>query len=226
MPSSTRINKEQTLLFLNHVLLERTIHKGKRNASIDNNTCPSSETCLPLSTETTLLSTAPTHPTSIDIPLWTSIDTEPRDMVATLVLIQDATGNLHDKEDLSEETSFGISYRDVDIMPLRCQDPARLGLGQDLVREVLSAYMTCLGMNRATSKGRLEIDLHSFKGAFVDNIGRASGVDQHSRYVDVLDRQLDDKEIVVGFGLIGRCPVLERNDIVSCWSGHPVSFII
>ncbi|KAF2576224.1 hypothetical protein F2Q70_00002110 [Brassica cretica] len=41
-------------------------------------------------------------------------------------------------------------------MPLRCQDPARLGLGQDLVREVLSAYMTCLGMNRATSKGRLE----------------------------------------------------------------------
>ncbi|KAF3576916.1 hypothetical protein DY000_02032920 [Brassica cretica] len=59
-----------------------------------------------------------------------------------------------------------------------------------------------------------------------NNIGRASGVDQHSRYVDVLDRLLDDKEIVVGSGRIGRCPVLERNDIVSCWSGHPVSFIV
>ncbi|KAF2603320.1 hypothetical protein F2Q70_00025914 [Brassica cretica] len=63
-------------------------------------------------------------------------------------------------------------------------------------------------------------------GSQVDNIGRTSGVDQHSRYIDVLDRQLDEKEMIVGFGLIGRCPVLERNDIVSCWSGHPVSFIV
>ncbi|KAF2578160.1 hypothetical protein F2Q68_00005279 [Brassica cretica] len=59
--------------------------------------------------------------------------------------------------DLSEETSFGISYQGVDTMPLRCQDPARLGLGQDLVRELLSTYTTCLDTNRATSKGRLEM---------------------------------------------------------------------
>ncbi|KAF2607745.1 hypothetical protein F2Q68_00043034 [Brassica cretica] len=56
------------------------------------------DTRLPPSTETTLPSTAHTHPTSIDIPPWISIDTEPRDMVATIVLIQDATGNLHDQE--------------------------------------------------------------------------------------------------------------------------------
>ncbi|KAF3604642.1 hypothetical protein F2Q69_00035489 [Brassica cretica] len=47
--------------------------------------------------------------------------------------------------------------RGVDIMPLRCQDPARLGLGQDLVCELLSAYTTYLDMNGATSKGRLEM---------------------------------------------------------------------
>ncbi|KAF3555084.1 hypothetical protein F2Q69_00013723 [Brassica cretica] len=98
MPSSTRSNKEQTLLFSDPALLEPILRKGKRNASADNNTCPSTDTCLPQSTETTLSSTTPTHPKSIDSPLRTSIDTEPRDMVATLVLIQDATGNLHDQE--------------------------------------------------------------------------------------------------------------------------------
>ena len=40
----------------------------------------------------------PYTPATIDIPPRTSIDTEPRDMVATLVLIQDAVGNLHDQE--------------------------------------------------------------------------------------------------------------------------------
>ena len=98
MPNSTRSNKEHTLLFSDPALLERTIRKGKRISSIDNNTGSSTDIHLQLSTETTLPSTAHTHPTSIDIPPRTSIDTEQRDMVATLVLIHDATGNLHDQE--------------------------------------------------------------------------------------------------------------------------------
>ncbi|KAF3582782.1 hypothetical protein DY000_02033223 [Brassica cretica] len=98
MPSSTRSNKEHTLLFSDPTLLERTIRKSKRNASIDNITCSSNDTRLPPSTETILPSTAHTHSTSINIPPRTSIDTEPRDMVATLVLIHDTTGNLHDQD--------------------------------------------------------------------------------------------------------------------------------
>ncbi|XP_048621676.1 uncharacterized protein LOC106446274 isoform X2 [Brassica napus] len=98
MPNSTRSNKEHTLLFSDPTLLERTIRKSKRTALIDNNACSSTDTRLPPSIETTLPLTAHTHPTSIDTPPWTSIDTKPRNMVATLVLIQDATGNLHDQE--------------------------------------------------------------------------------------------------------------------------------
>ena len=48
--------------------------------------------------QTTPPATFHTHPTSIDTPPWTSIDTEPQNMIAKLVLIQDATGNLHYQE--------------------------------------------------------------------------------------------------------------------------------
>ena len=48
--------------------------------------------------ETTLPSTDTSHPTSINTSHRTSIHTEPWDMVATIVLIQDATRNLHDHE--------------------------------------------------------------------------------------------------------------------------------
>ncbi|KAF2609549.1 hypothetical protein F2Q70_00011392 [Brassica cretica] len=98
MPRSTRSNKEQTLLFSDPARLERSIHKEKCTASIDNNTRSSTDTRFPPSTKTTLPSTALTHPTSIDIPHRTSIDTEPRDMVVTIVLIKDMTGNRHDQE--------------------------------------------------------------------------------------------------------------------------------
>ncbi|KAF3539407.1 hypothetical protein F2Q69_00020370 [Brassica cretica] len=54
MPSSTRRNKEHTLLFSDPARLKRTIRKGKRTASIDNNTCSSTDARLPPSTETTL----------------------------------------------------------------------------------------------------------------------------------------------------------------------------
>ena len=115
MPSSTRSNKETQLLFSpDPASLERSIRKEARSSSIDNTTCssidfcqppstqtlvPSTDTRSPLSTEDTHLpSTDIFHPTSIDTSVRTSIDTEPRDMVATLILVRDDRGNLHDQE--------------------------------------------------------------------------------------------------------------------------------
>ncbi|KAF3507903.1 hypothetical protein F2Q69_00006650 [Brassica cretica] len=120
MPSSTRSNKETQLLFSpDPISLERSIHKEACSSSIDNTTCssidfchppsthtlvpsthtlvPSTDTRSPLSTEdTNLPSTNIFHPTSIDTSARTSIDTEPRDMVATLILVRDDRRNLHD----------------------------------------------------------------------------------------------------------------------------------
>ncbi|KAG5385014.1 hypothetical protein IGI04_036484 [Brassica rapa subsp. trilocularis] len=121
MPSSTRSNKETQLLFSSDpASLERSIHKRRRSSSIDNNISSSLDSRQPLlthtpimsidtrsppSTEATLSSTEATlpsidifHPTSIDISVRTSIDTESRDMVATLILVRDDNGDLHDQE--------------------------------------------------------------------------------------------------------------------------------
>ncbi|KAF3552625.1 hypothetical protein DY000_02007633 [Brassica cretica] len=123
MPSSTRSNKETQLLFApDPASLERSIRKDARSLSIDNTTCSSIDFCQPPSTQTLVpstdarsplstdtrspLSTEDTHlpltdifhPTSIDTSILTSIDTEPRDMVATLILVRDDRGNLHDLE--------------------------------------------------------------------------------------------------------------------------------
>ncbi|KAF3528605.1 hypothetical protein DY000_02039749 [Brassica cretica] len=115
MPSSTRSNKETQLLFSpDHASLERLIRKEGRSSSIDNNTCssldfrqppstqalvPSPDTRSPPSTEDTHLPSIDIfHPTSIDTSVQTSIDTEPRDMVATLILVRDERGDLYDKE--------------------------------------------------------------------------------------------------------------------------------
>ncbi|KAF3586521.1 hypothetical protein F2Q69_00030433 [Brassica cretica] len=114
MPSSTRRNKETPLIFSSDpASLERSNRKGRRSSLIDNNTSssldsrqpPSTQTPVsstntrsPPSTEATLLSTDIFHPTSIDTSVQTSIDTEPRDMVATLILVQDDNGDLHDHE--------------------------------------------------------------------------------------------------------------------------------
>ncbi|KAF3589913.1 hypothetical protein F2Q69_00031135 [Brassica cretica] len=38
------------------------------------------------------------HPTSIDTPVRTSTDNEPRDMVATLIHVRDERGDMHDQE--------------------------------------------------------------------------------------------------------------------------------
>ncbi|KAF3494670.1 hypothetical protein DY000_02053707 [Brassica cretica] len=115
MPSSTRSNKEAQLLFSpDPASLERSIRKETRSSSIDNTTCssidfcqppsthtlvPSTDTRSPLSTKDTHLpSTDIPHPTSINTSIRTLIDTEPRDMVATLILVRDNRGNLHDQE--------------------------------------------------------------------------------------------------------------------------------
>ncbi|KAF2560088.1 hypothetical protein F2Q68_00015807 [Brassica cretica] len=114
MPSSARSNKETPLLFsIDPASLERLIRKERRFSSIDNNTSSSINTCQPtstqtpisstdtrspLSTESTLPSTDIFLPTSIDTSSQTSIDTEPRNMVATLVLVRDENGDLHDQE--------------------------------------------------------------------------------------------------------------------------------
>ena len=115
MPSSTRSNKETQLLFSpDPASLERSIRKEARSSSTKNNTCasldyaqppltqtlvPSTDTRSPLSTEDTHLpSTNIIHPTSIDTPSQTSIDTERRDMVVTLILVRENNGDLHDQE--------------------------------------------------------------------------------------------------------------------------------
>ncbi|KAF2547117.1 hypothetical protein F2Q70_00020977 [Brassica cretica] len=106
MPISTRSNKEIQLLFSSDsAILERSIHKGRRSPSIDNNTSSLLDSRQPLSTQTPVSSTEGTlpstdilHPTSIDTSVQTSIDTEPRDMVATLILVRDEKGDLHDHE--------------------------------------------------------------------------------------------------------------------------------
>ncbi|KAF3572928.1 hypothetical protein F2Q69_00058432 [Brassica cretica] len=115
MPSSTRSNKETQLLFSpDPASLEHSIRKEARSSSIDNNAClsldsrqppstqtlvPSTDTRSPPSNEDTHLpSTGIYHPTSINTSVRTSIDTEPRDMVATLILIRDERGDLYDHE--------------------------------------------------------------------------------------------------------------------------------
>ncbi|KAF2574809.1 hypothetical protein F2Q70_00004045 [Brassica cretica] len=115
MPSSTRSNKETQLLFSpDPACLERSIRKEAHSSSIDNNTCssldfvqppstqaldPSIDTRSPPSTKDTHLPlTDIVHLTSIDTPVRTSSDTEPRNMVTTLILVQDERGDLHDQE--------------------------------------------------------------------------------------------------------------------------------
>ncbi|KAF2574163.1 hypothetical protein F2Q70_00004271 [Brassica cretica] len=115
IPSSTRSNKESQLIFSpDPTSLERTIRKEARSLSTDNNTSvsldsvqppstqtpvPSTDSRSPLSIDNTNLpSTDTLHSKSIDIPSRTSIDTEPRDMVAPLILVQDNNGDLDDQE--------------------------------------------------------------------------------------------------------------------------------
>ncbi|KAF3581007.1 hypothetical protein DY000_02030754 [Brassica cretica] len=115
MPSSTRSNKETQLLFSpDPASLERSIRKEARSSSTDNHTrssidfvqppstqtlVPSTDTLSPPTTEDIHLpSTDIVHLTSIDTSSQTSIDTEPRDMVATLILVRDDIGDLHDQQ--------------------------------------------------------------------------------------------------------------------------------
>ncbi|KAF3566426.1 hypothetical protein DY000_02015473 [Brassica cretica] len=109
MSSCTRSNKETQLLCLSDpASLERSIHKGIRSSSIDNNPCSShdsrqppvssTDTSSPPSMEDILPSTDIFHPTSIDTSARTTIYTEPQSMVATLILVRNDNGDLHDQE--------------------------------------------------------------------------------------------------------------------------------
>ena len=82
MPNNTRSNKEKSLLFSDPTLLEHTIRKEKRSASIDNNISSSTDTSQQTSTDTPNPSTDSFEVLTID----TSIDIHPRDMVANLIL--------------------------------------------------------------------------------------------------------------------------------------------
>ncbi|KAG5410942.1 hypothetical protein IGI04_007261 [Brassica rapa subsp. trilocularis] len=76
----------------------------------------------PLSTEATFLSTNIFHPTSIDTLVQKSIDIEPLDMVATLILVRDEKGDRHDQEDhlrnaagqMIDAQGAAIPYREFD----------------------------------------------------------------------------------------------------------------
>ncbi|KAF3504480.1 hypothetical protein F2Q69_00042337 [Brassica cretica] len=107
MPNNTRSNKETQLLFSpDPASLERLIRKEARSSSSDNNTCVSLDSAQPSSTLTLVpstdtrspLSTDNTHLSSTNILHPTSIDTEPRENVLPLILVQDNNGDLHDYE--------------------------------------------------------------------------------------------------------------------------------
>ncbi|KAF2546479.1 hypothetical protein F2Q70_00020525 [Brassica cretica] len=107
MPNSTRSNKETQLLFsLDLESLERSICKEAQSSLTDNTTCVSLDSAQPPSTQTLVpstdtrspLSTDNTHLPSTNILHPTSIDTEPRDMVAPLILVRENNGDLHDQE--------------------------------------------------------------------------------------------------------------------------------
>ncbi|KAF2555133.1 hypothetical protein F2Q68_00015722 [Brassica cretica] len=95
----------------NRASLERSIRIGIRSSSIDKNTSSSIDSRQPPSTPTPISSTNTFHPISIDTSVRISIDTEPRDMVATLILVRDERGYLHDQEVPPTET--GITRRAV-----------------------------------------------------------------------------------------------------------------
>ncbi|KAF2557345.1 hypothetical protein F2Q68_00016152 [Brassica cretica] len=139
MPNNTRSDKETQLLFSpDPASLERSIRKEARSSSIDNNTCssldfvqppstqtlvPSTDTRSPPSTEDTHLpSTDIVHPTSIHTPSQTPIDTEPRDMVATLILVRDDNGDLHDQDGLLRNAAG----QRIDAQGLQSLNPASL----------------------------------------------------------------------------------------------------
>ncbi|KAF3555420.1 hypothetical protein F2Q69_00013576 [Brassica cretica] len=98
IPSSTRSNKENSLIFSDPALLEHTIRKEKRSTSIDTNICSSTDTSQKKSTDTPNLSSDCCELPPTDTSNRISIDIHSRDMVATLILERDENGDLHDQE--------------------------------------------------------------------------------------------------------------------------------
>ncbi|KAF3581752.1 hypothetical protein DY000_02031067 [Brassica cretica] len=149
MPNSTRSKKETQLLFSpDPASLERSIRKEAHSSLIHNNTCSSFDFVQPPSTQTLVPSTdtrsSPSnedthfpstdiiHPTSIDTPFQTSIDTEPRDMVATLVLVRDNNGDLHDQEGHLRNAAGDAVKR---------QEASTRGVGDDVMKHHVNAII-------------------------------------------------------------------------------------
>ncbi|KAF2574890.1 hypothetical protein F2Q70_00003032 [Brassica cretica] len=95
MSCSTRSNKEKSLLFSDLALLERTIRKGKRSTSIDNNINLSTETSQQTSTDTPNLLTNSCELPPIDTSIRTSINVRSRYMDATLILDRRSTERIN-----------------------------------------------------------------------------------------------------------------------------------
>ncbi|KAF2619072.1 hypothetical protein F2Q68_00038887 [Brassica cretica] len=117
MPSSTRSNKEKSLLFSDLALLERTIRKEKRTTSIDNNISSSTDTSQQTSTDTPNPVTDSCELLPIDTSVRTSIDIHPRDMVSNLILERDENGDLHDQEDhLRNAAGHRLDYQRAQVV--------------------------------------------------------------------------------------------------------------
>ena len=125
MPSSTRSNKEKSLLFSDPTLLERTIRKEKRTTSIENNISSSTDTSHQTSTDTPNPVTDSCELLPIDTSVRTSIDIHPRDMVANLILERDENGDLHDQEDhLRNAAGHRLDYQRAVISDQYVEVPA------------------------------------------------------------------------------------------------------
>ncbi|KAF2546005.1 hypothetical protein F2Q70_00022385 [Brassica cretica] len=173
MPSSTRSNKESQLIFSpDPASLERTIRKEahsiltehNNSVSLDSAQPPSTQTPVPstysrtaLWTDNTNLPTTDTlHPTSIDIPSQTSIDTEPRAMVAPLILVRDNNGDLQDHEghlrnaarQRIDAQGSAIPETDADVEPRTLADYNRLKKTEDPSRRLPSVSTDA---NKSTS---------------------------------------------------------------------------
>ncbi|KAF2560906.1 hypothetical protein F2Q70_00016829 [Brassica cretica] len=100
MPSSTTSNKEKHLLFSEDPShLERTIRKGQRSTSLDAAAFASTDSRTQPSTDTRpSSSTDIPRSTSIDPTPRTSIDPQSRNMVATVILRQDESGDMYDQD--------------------------------------------------------------------------------------------------------------------------------
>ncbi|KAF3540417.1 hypothetical protein F2Q69_00023263 [Brassica cretica] len=97
------------------------------------------------------------HPTLIDTSVQPSIDTEPRDMVATLILVRDERGDLHDQEGHmrnAAEIPMEIGAISTKVHssrnPTTTTTAATIGVMETPIPEATTSYSReCWGQNRS-----------------------------------------------------------------------------